>query len=342
MATSIQGLSFRNILVVDDDVTAIRMLRETLHQVAKVRFATNGADALRLAQERAPDVILLDGDMPGENGFEVCTKLKANEALAEIPVIFVSAHSDLAFETRALELGAADFIAKPINPAVVQLRVRLHLHLKEQVDELRRLSGTDALTQLGNRRSFDERFANEWKRAHRNGSVLSLLVIDVDYFKRYNDEYGHKRGDECLQRVGAAIARCGARAQDFPARIGGEEFAVLLPETPAAGALAVAESLRTSVASEAIAHARNDAAPHVTVSIGIACAAPARVQGEAGCGALFEQADAALYAAKRAGRDRVVVARAEPDFERGNSHIRAAAVSRVELRRAQVADERND
>lgn len=304
------------ILIADDDPVAIRLLRAALHDYSDVRIATNGRDALRLAQERPPDMILLDGEMPDESGLQVCCKLKQDPALQDVPVIFVTAHAQVEFETQAIRAGASDFIAKPISPIVVELRVKLHLQLKHRLDQLRLLAMTDALTQLPNRRAFDEVLAREWRRAQRNRQPLSLLLIDVDHFKRFNDHYGHPAGDECLRCVAAAVCGVARRPTDGCSRYGGEEFAMVLAETPLAGACVVADNLIAALARTAHPHATSDIAAHVTVSIGVSCT---RSEGDprsvplAGASGrcqfdeqeLVRAADRALYLAKQRGRNRV-------------------------------------
>ena len=306
-----------NILIVDDDPGAIRILRSALCKYKHVRFATNGADAMRLSREKPPDVILLDSEMPGENGFEFCARLKLEPLLHDVPVIFVTSHDDLEFETRALELGAADFLPKPISALRVELRVRLHLQLKQQLDQLRALASTDGLTGLANRRIADETLKREWRRAQRSGRPLSFLLIDVDYFKFFNDRYGHPAGDACLKQVAAAVRNAARRPTDLAARFGGEEFAVVLAETSLGGACLVADSIRRSIIESSIPHAGSEVAPHVTVSIGAACLgeSPGDAERRSGpplpslhpydIGDLIEAADKALYRAKKTGRNRV-------------------------------------
>jgi len=315
------ALHDRSILLVDDDPIALKLVRQILGSYAHVRFATSGADALRVARMSPPDLILLDGEMPGQNGFEVCKLLKADPALREIPVIFVTAHDDVEFENLALTLGAADFISKPVSPAKVRLRVTLHLQLRQQIEALRDLANTDAATSLANRRRFDEALVVEWSRASRIGLPVSLLLIDIDFFKAFNDEYGHPAGDRCLRSVAQVIRGAAGRPQDVACRFGGEEFAVILPHTPAAGALRVASVIREQLAGAAIPHRGSRVADHVTVSIGVACSAhggpgagdpaAARRQPAGGEIVLLDLADRALYAAKHGGRDRAELA-AEP------------------------------
>jgi diguanylate cyclase (GGDEF)-like protein len=264
-------------------------------------MATSGEQALALVASQPPDLVLLDVVMPGMDGLEVCRRLKTDEATRDVPVIFVTAHDDEAAETLGLEVGAVDFISKPINPKVVRARVKTHLTLKAQADLLRQWVYLDGMTGVSNRRFFDERLAVEWSRAVRNGSLLSVVLIDVDAFKRYNDHYGHLVGDDCLRRVAAALRAGLRRPGDLLARYGGEEFVCLLPETPLDGALALAQHLGAQVAALGIEHAHSDAAPHVTVSLG-ACTAAAStaLRPEA----LLREADAQLYLAKTGGRNR--------------------------------------
>ena len=181
----------------------IQLLGRILSELGNLRFATSGEDALRLARESAPDLILLDAEMPGMSGFEVCEALKADPALADVPVIFVTSHSEPAFEVSGFELGAADFIAKPVSAPLVLARVKTQLRVKRMADELRRIATIDVLTGVANRRRFDESLEREWRRARRSGDPLALLMIDVDHFKLFNDRYGHPAGDACLRVRGA-------------------------------------------------------------------------------------------------------------------------------------------
>jgi diguanylate cyclase (GGDEF)-like protein len=214
-------------------------------------------------------------------------------------VIFVTAHSDEAAETRGLELGAVDFISKPVNPAIVRARVKTHLTLKAQSDMLRQWVYIDGLTRVNNRRHFDEHLASEWGRAMRQNTALSVVLLDVDHFKRYNDRYGHQAGDDCLRRVASTLEASLRRPADLVARYGGEEFVCLLPETPLAGALSVARELGQRVHDERIEHADSPVAPVVTVSLGVFCK-PVNSVGTPE--ALLAGADAQLYAAKARGR----------------------------------------
>ena len=287
------------LLVVDDQPVNVQALYQSFSANHQVFMATGGEQALAVCAAQQPDLVLLDVVMPGMDGYEVCRRLKADAATRDIPVIFVTAHSDEAAETRGLDAGAVDFISKPINSKIVQARVKTHLLLKAQSDLLRRWVYIDGLTGVHNRRYFDERLASEWGRAARSGTALSVLLLDVDFFKRYNDRYGHQAGDDCLRRVAATLKANLKRPGDLLARYGGEEFACLLPDTGLAGALTLAQQLGRQVFAEQIAHADSPVAPVITVSLGV-CGKRADATGSAA--ALLREADAQLYLAKARGR----------------------------------------
>jgi len=219
------------LLVVDDQPINIQVMHQIFGGDYQVFMATNGAQALSICQTNPPDLVLLDIVMPNMDGFEVCAQLKANETTCNIPVIFVTAHTDAAQETHGLSLGAVDFIAKPVNPAVVRARVKTQLTLKFQSDLLRKLVFLDGLSGVFNRRYFDQQLSAEWARSARNHSPLSVIMIDVDHFKLFNDRYGHQAGDDCLRQIATALKACLKRPADLVARYGGEEFACILPDT---------------------------------------------------------------------------------------------------------------
>lgn len=306
------------ILIVDDDPLAIQVLHNILADLGQCRFATAGEEALDSLRESAADLVVLDASMPGLNGFATCRAVKREHP--DLPVIFVTAAQDPESEVRALEAGAVDFISKPVEPLVVRARVTTQLKLKAQNDLLQAMILSDPLTGIANRRSLDEHVRVEWRRAQRHRQALSLLMIDIDYFKAYNDHYGHLAGDRCLERVADGIAGTLGRAGDLAARFGGEEFAVLLPETSTSDAAVVAENIRATVQGLAIPHADSPVADYVTVSIGVAGEVPEIAGNSVATGprgameqALFDRADAALYAAKAAGRNRVIGHEPTPD-----------------------------
>jgi len=290
------------LLVVDDQPINVQALYQVFADDHQVLMATSGEQALALCASRQPDLVLLDVVMPGMDGYQVCQRLKTDPTTRDIPVIFVTAHDDEAAETLGLEVGAVDFISKPINPKIVRARIRTHLTLKAQSDLLRQWVYLDGLTGVHNRRHFDERLAVEWARSLRHGTDLSVLLLDVDFFKSYNDRYGHQAGDECLRLIAACLGRSSRRPGDLLARYGGEEFALLLPDTPLQGALAVGRQLVADVAALALAHAGSEIAGVVTVSVG-ACTTPSDGAGTAA--ALLRVADMQLYQAKSRGRNQV-------------------------------------
>ncbi|HEV2676759.1 MAG TPA: diguanylate cyclase [Aliidongia sp.] len=295
----------QTILIVDDEPFSLKRLQQAFHGHYRVLFATNGEDALRIAAREQPDLIILDVMMPGMNGYEVLRHLKEDERFKLTPVVFLTGKDQQADEKTGLEMGAADYWAKPVNFDIARIRARNHLELKRHRDTLAQLALTDGLSGIPNRRGFDETLEREWLRSVRAGCAMSLLLIDIDHFKSFNDNYGHPAGDACLRRVATLIDETLNRPGDYVARYGGEEFACILPETDQAGAFILAESLRAAVASERIDHHFAPTVDYLTISVGLATVMPDRQREMAD---LVELADKALYAAKRNGRNVVVAA----------------------------------
>lgn len=291
------------LLIVDDQAINVQVLFSAFQGDYQVFMATSGAKALEACAKQQPDLVLLDVMMPGMDGYEVCRRLKADPLTAGIPVIFVTAHTDEASEEHGLDVGAADFISKPINIKIVRARVKMHVKLKLQSDLLLSLAFVDGLTGVRNRRYFDEQLSIEVARAVRSGQAVSLILMDVDSFKRFNDYYGHQAGDDCLRKLAHAFQSCLKRPAELVARYGGEEFVCLLPDTDAAGAMHVAESLRMAVMVCEIAHAQSITHTCVTVSLGVATLQPAQPVTAA---ELLKLADQRLYMAKDQGRNRVM------------------------------------
>lgn len=288
------------VLVVDDTPANIAFLVHLLGPICHVRTAMGGGRALELARSaEPPDLILLDVVMPGMTGYEVIAQLKDDPQTAEIPVIFITSLSDEENEERGLRLGAVDYIAKPFHAAIALARVESHLRLKRYQDLLKERSHLDGLTGLSNRRAFDETLAQEWRRAARLASPLSLLMLDVDKFKQFNDLYGHLMGDDCLRRIARELAAA-ARSNDFIGRYGGEEFVCLLPHTSSEGAMHFAKRLRQAVRDLGIVHEGSDVADHVTISLGVATVVP---DGNTRPDRLLAVADQMLYRVKEQGRD---------------------------------------
>ena len=290
------------LLVVDDQPINIQVMYQAFAGDYQVFMATNGEQALHICKSNPPDLVLLDVVMPGMDGFEVCSRLKSDENTSHIPIIFVTAHSDAAQETHGLSLGAVDFIPKPINPDVVRARVKTHLTLKFQSDLLRKLVFLDGLSGVFNRRYFDQQITTECARAARNNLPLSLILLDVDYFKLYNDRYGHQAGDDALRQIASTLKSCLRRPADLVARYGGEEFACILPETSYDDALLLAQELERRVREARIVHEKSDVNPYITISVGLATREP-NTGGDVQ--SLVGLADELLYKAKHTGRARV-------------------------------------
>ena len=288
--------------VVDDQPINIQVMHQIFSGEYQVFMATNGPQAIHLCKTNPPDLVLLDVVMPLVDGYEVCRLLKADPLTRDIPVIFVTAHTEADQETLGLEVGAVDFITKPVVPAVVKARVRTHVTLKQQSDLLRKMAFLDGLLGVFNRRYFDQQLETELARSHRSNTPLCVLMLDVDFFKKYNDTYGHLAGDDCLRNVAAAIRQALRRPGDVVARYGGEEFACILPETPLEDAITMAKGLEQQIRQLGIPHSNSEVAQVITVSIGVCCK-PQDVVGLAS--ALVAQADAQLYRAKHSGRAQV-------------------------------------
>ena len=288
------------VLLVDDEPVNVQVLAEALSG-CDVSFTTRAEEVQPLAARLQPDLILLDLLMPGRHGLDVLADLRADPACQDIPVIFVTALSDMVDEAAGLAAGAVDYIAKPISAAIVRARVLTHVELKRQRDQLARLAETDGLTGIANRRRFDREMDVRWHAARRHGDSLCLMLADVDHFKQYNDHFGHAAGDHCLRAVATALASVLGRADDLVARYGGEEFGMVvrggqLP-TLLARVLNEIESLR-------LPHPQSTAGPWVSLSIGALAIRPQRDQPMAQA---LAAADELLYAAKRQGRRRALL-----------------------------------
>jgi len=319
------------ILIVDDSLDSRLLIQRFLEDAGHRQFlvADSAPEALRLlgADGSPPaatvELILMDLQLPGMHGIEACRRIAGDPRFRDIPIIVVTGSADDASLAEAFQAGAVDYLTKPINPVELAARVRSVLRLKAEMDqrkqreaeliettyrlaaaksELQRLSAMDGLTGITNRRRFDELLAGEWKRAARDSTSLSVILVDIDHFKNFNDRYGHLAGDDCLQRVAIALRDTVSRPGDCVARYGGEEFVAMLASTDAAGARAVAEHMRAAVESLAIDHAASTTATRVTISLGISTMVPTETGSSE---ALVAAADGALYESKHAGRNRV-------------------------------------
>lgn len=291
------------ILIVDDEISNIEIMAAVLKEDYEICFARSGEEALAIIHASAPDLILLDIVMPGMDGYAVCSHLKQDPRFSDVPVIFTTGLSEIEDEVQGFAVGAVDYVTKPIQPVALRSRVSNHIELKRMRDQFADLAMTDALTGLGNRRQLEKLLRSEMRYLSRHGDWLSFVMIDIDCFKQFNDEYGHLQGDQCLRMVAIALAQTAQRGRDVCLRYGGEEFACILPETDHAGALRVAEEMRRRVEGLAIPNIGSNAEAIITVSVGVASR-----RCEPGCSmeTWISTADALLYKAKRTGRNRVV------------------------------------
>jgi diguanylate cyclase (GGDEF)-like protein len=291
------------ILIVDDTPHNLRLIANLLKTRGyQVRAATNGNMALSAVHSVLPELILLDIRMPELDGFEVCQRLKSNPETCDIPVIFLSALDDIGDKLKAFEAGGIDYITKPFHVAEVLVRVETHLNLRrlqqrlaqqnerlqQEVSdrltaeaalqaanqELYRLANLDGLTQVANRRRFDECLDQEWRRMAREQQPLSLILCDIDFFKDYNDTYGHIAGDECLRQVASVLGKTVKRPSDLVARYGGEEFIITLPNTPLSGAVQVTTEIQTGIKDLHLIHAGSPN-QNLTLSFGVVTVLPA-------------------------------------------------------------------
>lgn len=290
------------LLIVDDEKQNRLLLTELFGTTYKIIQAKNGVQALEKARQHRPDLILLDVLMPEMDGMGVLRELKRDDATRLIPVIFITALDSATDEENGLNLGAVDYISKPFHPPIVRVRVRNQLQLVHQQRLLKQLASLDGLTGIPNRRQFDATLLKKWHRCQRNQQPLSLIVADVDFFKKYNDALGHAAGDRVLQEVAATLRQAARRPGDLVARYGGEEFVLLLPETDATSAQALAEGLQQLLHSKALPHPDSSLGPWLTMSMGGNTIVPSTTALDP---EFFALADAALYRAKHQGRNQV-------------------------------------
>lgn len=315
------------VLLVDDQLMIVEAIRRMLapHPDIEFHYVTDPAAAVDAAAQLAPTVILQDLVMPMTDGFALVRAYRTHPTLEQVPVVVLSVRDDPKLKAHAFTVGANDYLVK--LPDAIELVARIRYHSRSYLNqqqrdeayralrssqqklletnlELQRLTNSDGLTGLANRRYFDEYLGAEWKRGQREQSRLGLLMIDVDAFKAYNDNYGHVAGDDVLRRVAAVIQANCARPADLAARFGGEEFAMILPSMSPGGLRLLAEKVRRSIESMQIEHVGSGVTPYVTVSIGAAVLVP----GHDGLASqLVEAADASLYQAKRNGRNQIMV-----------------------------------
>lgn len=285
------------VLLVDDEHINIQILSEALSGF-DLSFATDGARALELAIQKPFDLILLDVVMPGIGGPEVLRWLKSEPRTEHIPVIFVTAMSEFEDEARGLALGAVDYITKPIRPAIVRARVRTHIELKRQRDLLTACLPLDPRTGIANRRHFEQELARAWRRSKRNGLPMTLMLVEIDYFDRYVENFGLSPGDECLTCIANALDESMRRSDDLAAYYGAEQFALLIEASD--GANQIRRVLEVVRALE-ILHPRSECSVFVSISLG---AVTLNANDDGSPTAALAQAESLLQSAKQAGRNR--------------------------------------
>lgn len=293
------------ILVVDDMTTTLLLLHDLLKDTYEVKIAKSGTKALEILESPNDiDLILLDIEMSDMNGYDVCKRIKNNETIKNIPIIFITGRTSQEDEEYGLNLGAIDYITKPFNKAIVKLRIKNYLNLKIKNDMLEKLSMYDGLTNIRNRRFFDETFEKTFSEIKRDKKSLAVLMIDIDFFKPYNDNYGHGQGDETLRKVAKALEKTIKRASDFVARYGGEEFVILLKDIKKDGVEAVANNLLNAVRELKITHEFSKIENYVTVSIG---ASFYNSNSDVTKLELLLKADETLYNVKNSGRNNFAI-----------------------------------
>ena len=332
MQSTFPNVNRQKILIVDDRVEHLDILRCMLERNGyDVEYSLDGETGIQLAHSTLPDLILLDVNMPKLDGYKVCHHLKSHQQTREIPIIFLTGFNDVDYKVKGLELGGVDYITKPFDFKEILARIHRQLEvselqkqlkqknelLQQAIDkcnqaekklhlanqQLKQLVITDGLTKVANRLGFDRYLSQEWKRLAREKAPLGLILCDVDYFKLYNDRYGHQAGDECLTKVAQTIDRAVQRPADLVARYGGEEFVVILPNTDAAGTTYIAHKIKVAIESLAIKHELSAVSDYVTLSQGVTNLVPFHNFKE---DSLITVADLALYDAKKQGRNRVV------------------------------------
>lgn len=329
-----------SILIVDDSLVSRTYFGDLLNEVgfAEVTLCESVEEAYQMIGFNEPDktetdldLVLLDINLPGKSGIDACRELSGHVAFCDVPIIIISGSDHLEGLDAAFSAGATDYITKPPSHTELLVRVRSALRLKAEMNrrkareedllvlnerlaemnlELERLSVTDSLTGLANRRSFNEFLSREWLRGLREQTPFSVLMIDIDHFKRYNDYYGHIEGDVCLQKVSWALQSVFCRAGDLLARYGGEEFVAILPHTEIDGATELAAALHSRIKALEIPHSNSPVSSIVSISIGIASVIPSQ---SVSASQVVAMADDALYLAKSSGRNQSVIAKPSAD-----------------------------
>ncbi|MCW8092412.1 diguanylate cyclase [Alteromonas sp. ASW11-130] len=285
------------VFIVDDDAITLEMLMHNLSNDYLVFGCSEPKDAIRQIKEAQPDLIMLDMEMPDLNGIELCRQIKATKQLESLPVVFLTGHDDQETQLKCWEAGCVDFVPKPIIFPTLKYRLQTHIKLKLITDRLSTLAMLDGLTNVFNRRYLENYLNEQDRHATRDYQVFTLMMLDIDYFKHYNDTYGHQQGDECLRQVAQTLSKIATRSTDFVARYGGEEFILILPATDEKGAKLISLNIHQSLAKRNIENKCTETGK-LTLSVGCVTAkAPYEITP------MIEKADKLLYEAKQAGRN---------------------------------------
>ena len=292
----------QSVLIIEDSPLVVKMLRNILKGDYEIFSELSGAAGYKTAVDQKPDIILLDVIMSGMDGYEVCKKLKKNSLTKNIPVIFISSLDEMEDERKGLEIGAIDYITKPFNEPIVKIRVKNHLELKRNRDILSELSSLDGLTGLYNRRYFDKAVEQEWQKSKLNNTPFSIMLMDIDYFKIYNDSYGHLEGDECLKMIAQRIKTCVNSKSTVAARFGGEEFVCLMINYGLESALELSNNILKCIHELKIPFPLSKTSEIVTISIGLGLIYPKETSLLTD---FYKNVDDLLYKAKRNGRNQI-------------------------------------
>jgi diguanylate cyclase (GGDEF)-like protein len=293
-----------HVLIVDSSSLVLNTIYNVLSPEYRVECAMSGYEALEVLSTKAIDLALIDSSLPDINGYNLCRQMKKNDHWQDIPVIFLSDQKEIQNQLVGFSLGAIDYMIKPIEPLLLKARLKNYISLKKYYDKLKRQSLFDELTKLPNRRYFYKVIKQEWKMACTKEMCISLLFLDIDFFKEYNDFYGHVAGDVCLNKIAKALKKSIHHTHDLAARYGGEEFVIILPHTRMDGAIQVAQYVRSNIDALAIRQAETIPFSYITVSVGVTSIIPKNK-----CKVLdfIRLADKAMYQSKKRGRDQITI-----------------------------------
>ncbi|WP_025419599.1 GGDEF domain-containing response regulator [Borrelia anserina] len=289
------------LLLVDDTPTNLDLLVGILQYNYEIRIALNGIDALKQVEIFSPDLILLDILLPDVSGYEVCKRLKSDPETRDIPIIFISSRDSIDAQLEGFNVGGVDYILKPFNGRIINARIKTHLELKRLRDYFKNLARIDGLTQIPNRRFFTDKFAKFWMQALEHSRNVIVGMLDIDYFKKYNDNYGHTNGDECLKLIAKSLNKIAVRYKIDIARYGGEEFILFSVGKSLDEMIKIVDILIEDIRNLAIVHEYSSISNFVTVSVGLA----EQIPHDSNFTNIIKRADDKLYEAKIFGRNQL-------------------------------------